>query len=100
MIVNDPVLEDMKAREFDAEARRYARKLAAEQGNWLCPCCHVKRISANKSLCLACRMKQVAIEEQLQSRALTVEEAAMKATLDHAEREEQWHDTLNALESM
>lgn len=54
MNVHDPVLEDMKAREFDAEAQRYAKKSAAAQGSWLCPCCKSVRISANKPLCGPC----------------------------------------------
>lgn len=53
MNVHDPVLEDMKAREFDREAQRYAKKSAAAQGSWLCKGCG-QRISANKARCLTC----------------------------------------------
>lgn len=53
MNVHDPVLEDMKAREFDREAQRYAKKSAAAQGSWKCKGCG-QRISANKARCLAC----------------------------------------------
>jgi hypothetical protein len=43
----------MKAREFDREAQRYAKKSAAAQGSWKCKGCG-QRISANKARCLAC----------------------------------------------
>lgn len=56
MNVHDPVLEDMKAREFDREAQRFAKKSAAAQGSWKCKGCG-QRISANKARCLTCAIE-------------------------------------------